>query len=88
MRTNAPRRQLRLLQVCGFFETVGYVTSTGYITIDDVYNLLGGSILTAARVFLPYIDLLVAQGEHPKLFENFRWLVNQVKLREANSLAD
>ena len=79
LRTSDLRKQRRLMQICGFFETVGYVTFAGYITLEDVYSLLGGSILMAATVFLPYIDVLLEQGAHPKLFENFRWLIDRVK---------
>jgi hypothetical protein len=86
LRDTDSRLQRRLLQICGFFETVGYVTVAGYITLDDVYRLLGGSILTSATVFTPYLDRLLGQGAHPKLYSNFRWLVNQVKIREATSL--
>jgi hypothetical protein len=81
MLSTDPHQQRRLLQVCGFFETVGYVTFARYITMDDVYLLLGGSILTAATVFIPYIDMLLQQGAHPKLYQNFRLLVDQVKRR-------
>lgn len=73
-------RYLRLIEICGFFETVGYVAKSGYIPPQDVILLLGGSILTAGEVFKPHIDKRVSEtGEHRQLFENFLWLLEETQ---------
>lgn len=79
------RKQRRLLQICGFFETVGYVAQAGYVTPDDIYQLLGGSIITAGEVFLPYIEWLLRQDASPDLYRNFRWLVDQIRRKSTFS---
>jgi hypothetical protein len=87
MESEDSAKNLRLFQICGFFETVGYVARAGYITVDDVISLLGVWFKTAAMVFRPYIqDLLSARGADPSLFENFLWIVSEIERREATSL--
>jgi hypothetical protein len=49
MRREDFEQYFRLCKISGFFETVGYVVRAGYIPLDDVINLLGGSILEAGR---------------------------------------
>jgi hypothetical protein len=87
LETEDVANNLRIFQICGFFETVGYVARAGYITIADVQSLLGGSIKTAAMVFRPYIqDLLSFRNADPKLFEHFLWLIDEIERRDAISL--
>jgi hypothetical protein len=86
LETQDPSVHFRLFQICGFFETVGYVARAGYITIDDVFNLLGGSIMTAATVFRPYISAKLQAGNDPRFYENFMWIVAEVERRQAISL--
>jgi hypothetical protein len=83
-----PAKQLRLFQICGFFETVGYVARRNYLTLIDVYELFSVSINATAIVFRPYIDdLLNNEGADPLLFYNLRWLIAQVEKQQAISLA-
>ncbi len=86
MRT-APGEYLRLFQICGFFETVGYSVRAGYITIGDIHQLFGVSIIAAATVFRPFIQKLLREGADRSLYENFLWLVSEVEKREATCLA-
>lgn len=73
-------RYLRIIEICGFFETVGYVARSGYIPPNDVILLLGGSILQAGEIFKPHIDKRVSEmGEHRQLFENFLWLLGETQ---------
>jgi hypothetical protein len=87
LETKYPESHFRLFQICGFFETVGYVARAGYVSADDVFNLLGGSVMTAAMVFRPYIKAKLAAGNDPRFYENFIWIVNEAERRQATSLA-
>lgn len=80
---SAPDEYLKLFQICGFFETVGYSVRAGYITVDDIHQLFGVSIIAAATVFRPYIQNLLSEGGDRALYENFLWLVSRIELREA-----
>jgi hypothetical protein len=80
-------KYLRLFQICGFFETVGYVTKANYITLTDVSELFSVSIYSTAVVFRHYIqDLLDVRGADPMLFRNLRWLIAEIEKRKAISL--
>lgn len=82
-----PAKYLRLFQICGFFETVGYVTKANYITLTDVSELFSVSINATAVVFRPYIQyLLDIRGADPMLYSNLRWLISEVEKRQAISL--
>jgi len=45
LRTNAPDDYLSLIEICSFFETVGFVAKKKYVNLRDIYELYGGSIL-------------------------------------------
>jgi hypothetical protein len=80
IRDNELLRYLRIIEICGFFETVGYVARSGYIPPTDVILLLGGSILQAGEIFKPHIDKRLSEtGEHKELFENFLWLLKETQ---------
>ena len=80
---SAPDEYLKLFQICGFFETVGYSVRAGYITVDDIHQLFGVLIIATAAVFRPYIQKLLSEGGDRALYENFLWLVSRIELREA-----
>jgi hypothetical protein len=86
-KTDFPR-YFRLYKICGFFETVGLVARTGYVPLDDVLNLLGGSVLEAGRAFRPHIDSTLRQaGADHRMFEHFLWLLGELEKRLANDSA-
>jgi hypothetical protein len=81
-----PSRYIRLFQICGFFETVGYATKAKYLTLTDVYELFSVSIDTIAVVFRPYIHQLIRdEGADPALYFNLLWLISEVEKRRATS---
>jgi hypothetical protein len=48
--------------------------------VNDVINLLGGSILQAGMVFRPHIDKLLAEeGANKRMYEHFLWLVQETE---------
>jgi hypothetical protein len=80
MRREDFEQYFRLCKISGFFETVGYVVRAGYIPLDDVINLLGGSILEAGRVFRPHIQATKSQpGGDPRMYEHFLWLLGELE---------
>lgn len=84
IRTSDNDLYLRLFQICGFFETLGYVAYAKYIPVGDVINLLGGSINTAGMVFKPHLQkLLNEEGGDKHLFEYFLWLLREMERWEA-----
>lgn len=80
-------KYLRLFQICGFFETVGYVVKANYITLTDVSELFSVSIRTTAVVFRHYIqELIDARGADKMLFYNLRWLISELGKKRSISL--
>lgn len=70
-----PIGYLKLMDVCNFFETVGYSARQDYVSINGILELYAGAIVTAGRIFEAHIiDGRTAEGA-PKLFEHFSWLV-------------
>ena len=57
----SPETYGQLLRVCGFFETVGLAARRKYIALEDIVELLGGSIQTASEVFENHIRELRSQ---------------------------
>jgi hypothetical protein len=72
-------RYMRLLRICGFFETVGCVVHSGYVPPEDVLGLLSVSILTASMVFRPHIRKLLEEGAPNNFYEHFLWIVEQAE---------
>jgi hypothetical protein len=67
-------RYERLLRFCGFFETVGYTAYQKYIAVEDVIELLGGSIQTASQVFENHIRKLQEVPGSERLYYYCLWL--------------
>jgi hypothetical protein len=87
MRREDFEQYFRLCKISGFFETVGYVVRAGYIPLDDVINLLGGSILEAGRVFRPHIQATKSQpGGDPRMYEHFLWLLGELEKHVSTSV--
>jgi hypothetical protein len=81
LRTSGVDREgyLKLMKLCGFFETVGYTARTKYIRVSDVHNLLGGSIREAGVVFREHIINQQRQWTAPRYYENLIWLIDEVR---------
>jgi hypothetical protein len=80
MRRDDFEQYFRLSKVSGFFETVGYVARVGYIPLDDVINLLGGSVLEVGRLFRPHVQATKEQpGGDPRIYEHFLWLLDELE---------
>jgi len=81
MRTTPADRTtyLKLLRICGFFETVGYATRAGYIRATDVSNLLGGSIRDTGATFVTHITHVQRVYNTPRLYEHYVWLTDVVR---------
>lgn len=63
---------LQLFQLCGFFETVGYVSRAGYIPETDIIGLFGNAIIDTGSVFTPHIAKLLGEdGANPELYSSF-----------------
>lgn len=76
---------LSLLEICSFFETVGFVAKKKYVNLQDIYELYGGSILLAHTLFDAYLEsqrhALRERGymvEAKKHYEYFSWLAKEV----------
>ena len=77
MRTAAsPDPYFRLMRTCAFFETVGYVTYSKYVPLDDVLKLFGPSIADAGIVFGVHIKKL-REEQNEDLYDNFLWLIEE-----------
>lgn len=73
----SPETYGQLLRVCGFFETVGLAARRKYIALEDIVELLGGSIQTASEVFENHIRELQKPKGSERLFEYCLWLFDQ-----------
>jgi len=72
----------KLIEMCGFFETLGLVTRSRYVDPKDAFNLLGGSIMVAGLIFEDHIqDVQNTNSRH--YFEHFVWLLTDARRREA-----
>jgi hypothetical protein len=70
----------RLMVALSFFETVGYVTSSQYIPLDDVLKLFGPTIDEAGIAFEAHIKKLRSDVYKNKpLYNNFLWLIEESK---------
>ncbi len=89
LRSSNPALYLRVFQICGFFETVGYVACANYISRQEIIDLLGPSILEAGRIFLPHIQALRdLEGNDSHLFDYFLWLLDRARREEARRPKD
>lgn len=79
-RTQTPEEYSRLFQLCGFFETVGYVARAEHIPVADIINLLGGALLMAGMVFKSHIEKLhQEEGGDRHAYEHFLWLLERTE---------
>jgi hypothetical protein len=76
-----PDPYIRLMKALAFFETVGYVTSSDYVPIEDILKLFGPAIKEASVVFEAHITKLRDVYQDSDLYNNFVWLINKSKDR-------
>jgi len=77
------KKYFTLIDICAFFETVGYLAYKKYVLFKDIYELFGGSILVAGKFFETHIkDLQKGPPPDPKLYENFLWLLEEVRKQQ------
>lgn len=68
----------RLMVALSFFETVGYVTNSDYIPLDDVIKLFGPAIESAGLAFEAHlIRLRDDVYQNDDLYKNFLWLIKE-----------
>ncbi|MCJ7790921.1 MAG: hypothetical protein MUP49_00650 [Dehalococcoidia bacterium] len=76
------KKYFMLIDICSFYEMVGYLTYKNYVEFDDIYELFGGAILTSGKLFETHIkDLQIGPPKDPKLFERFIWLLDEVRTK-------
>ncbi len=85
MRSGERPRYLVLLNACGFFETVGYVTKCRYVPISDVLKLFSATITIGGIIFEEHIKKLREESPDKTVFENFSWLIEQARQYTASN---
>lgn len=68
----------KLIRICTFFDTVGYVTYSEYVPLEDILRLFGPAIDDASRIFRAHI-LKLKDDYNEAMYENFLWLINNSK---------
>ena len=77
------KKYYMLMDICSFFEAMGYMARKKYVLPQDIYEVFGGPILIAGKFFETHIkDLQKGPPKEPKLFEHFAWLLSEVRRRE------
>jgi hypothetical protein len=72
-----PKKYRTLCRGLGFFETVGHAVQNRYLTVSEVTNLFGGTILQFDQLFGAHIRQL--QTLRPHLYENVSKLTRRVE---------
>lgn len=80
MRDADTERYLRLLKLCGFFETAGLLVRQDYVSAYDIIGLYGGSIQRLFEVMDTHLQKRREEPGMPKgYFEHFRYLAQITK---------
>ena len=85
LRTTDLDRYRNLFRLVALLETMGYAARKGYVSIEDVEQLLGPSISEATRVFRLHISRTFK--DDPRVYEHFRWLAEEVERRYRERVA-
>ena len=89
LREEAPERYWELFRLCGFFETVAYVSRARYISVSDLEGLLAASIRETGKLFRQHIlERQNAPDGIPDLMEHFVWLVDEIERRTCWTFLD
>jgi hypothetical protein len=84
MRKESSESYSRLMVALSFFETVGYVTYSGYIPLNDVIKLFGPAVKEAGMVFEAHVKKLQDVYQNKDLYNNFLWLITVSKQAPQN----
>lgn len=71
-----PDKYIRLMRICGFFETVGYVARSKYVPLNDILNLFSPAIEDAGQIFRSHVHKL-RDIYSEAIYDNFLWLVEK-----------
>jgi len=79
------KQYLKIMRMCGFFETVGLVVDRGYVPMDDFKALYQGPIESIGTCFRLHIENRGKESGVPKgLFEHALSLCDQVTQGRGN----
>jgi hypothetical protein len=70
------------LTIATLFESIGYMVHRKLISLDVVVDTMGGVMLVHWAKGKRYVEDVRAEG-HPRFFEWYQWLVQQVQARAA-----
>jgi hypothetical protein len=85
MRTADRPRYIVLLNACGFFDTVGYVTKSKYVPLGDILRLFSATVTIGGILFEGHIRKLREDSPDKTVFENFSWLIEEARKLSAVS---
>lgn len=68
----------KFMEICGFFETVGYMAKHDYIPTNDIIELYGGALRLAGEIFGIHVRKRREDERDERLFEYFMYLVDAV----------
>jgi len=68
----------KFMEICGFFETVGYMAKHDYIPTKDIIELYGGALHLAGEIFGIHVRKRREDERDERLFEYFMYLVDAV----------
>ncbi|MFW2571665.1 DUF4760 domain-containing protein [Legionella sp. 29fVS95] len=70
---------IRLLNFLDFLETIGYLYDSNAITLIEIRELLGNSMIYYFEIFKPFIVFRREDTDDKKFYENFEKLYNKIK---------
>jgi hypothetical protein len=79
------KEYMKLLDTCGFLETMGHVVRHNYIPFEDIYQLFSAMILTNANIFEGHIKKMRREDDDESLYEHFTWLADETRKRDSLS---
>lgn len=83
MRRDERARYLILLNACGFFDTLGYVTKSEYVPLSDILRLFSAPVTMAGIIFEGHIRKVRQDSADKTVFENFSWLIEEARKHSA-----
>lgn len=84
MRSDDKEPYLKFLKLCGFFETVGLLERQGYVSLNDIVGLYGGSIDRLERALRAHIKNRAEEPDMPEGYmEHFLSLAQKTREKMA-----